>query len=92
MSYTGTGAAVVGLAQVPPGECLVSGVYELLTMGTVTSSHHDHPAKRRGTTDVADFTTHGLVFQSSYKLADGRYDLPKPSPCLMHVCPATLSV
>ena len=53
----------------------MSGVYELLTKGLVSSSHHDHPANRRATTDVADFTSHGLVFQSSYKLADGRYDI-----------------
>lgn len=71
----GNWAAVVGLAQVPTGECLVSGVYELLTKGLVSSSHHDHPAKRRAAADVADFTSHGLVFQSSYKLADGRYDI-----------------
>ncbi len=53
----------------------MSGVYELLTKGLVSSSHHDHPAKRRAAADVADFTSHGLVFQSSYKLADGRYDI-----------------
>ena len=53
----------------------MSGVYELLTEGVVTSSHHDHPAQRRAATGVADFTSHGLVFKSSYKLADGRHDL-----------------
>ena len=58
--------------QVPPGECLVSGVYELLTKGMVTRTHHDHPASRRGAADVPDFTFHGLVFKSSYELAHGR--------------------
>lgn len=53
----------------------MSGVYELLTKGTVTSSHSDHPATRRCTTDVLDFTLHGLVFESSYSLAGGRYNL-----------------
>ena len=53
----------------------MSGVYELLTKGTVTGSHTDHPATRRGATDVPDFTSHGLVFESSYMLAGGRYHL-----------------
>ena len=51
----------------------MSGVYELLTKGVVTSSHPDHPARRRGTPDVCEFTSHGLLFKSSYKLGDGRY-------------------
>ena len=51
----------------------MSGVYELLTKGVVTDSHHEHPANRRGAIDVPEFTSHGLVFESSYKQADGRY-------------------
>ena len=66
--------------QVPPGECLVSRVCELLTKGVVTRTHHDHLASRRGAADVPDFTSHGLVFKSSYNLVHGRC-------CLFCQCP-----
>lgn len=73
----------------------MSGVYELLTKGVVSSSHHDHPASRRGATDVPDFTSQGLIFQSAYRLADGRCS-PQPTchakmrfiQCLLHILEA----
>ena len=67
----GLSVLCIGL-QVPAGGCLEGGVYQLLTTGCVTSSHQDHPATRRGAADVPGFTSHGLIFQSAYKLADGR--------------------
>lgn len=33
-------------AQVPEGEHLTSGVYQLLCTGTLSSGHHDHPSQR----------------------------------------------
>jgi CCR4-NOT transcription complex subunit 6 len=68
---------------VPEGEELVSGVYELLTKGQITSEHQDHPARRRRIKgdggSGGDFqklrnielTSKGFVFNSAAKEAWG---------------------
>ncbi|KAG2451490.1 hypothetical protein HYH02_004088 [Chlamydomonas schloesseri] len=61
-----------------PRDGLVSGVYALLTRGSLPPSHPDHPASRRrpGEAANADFrgqplTTSGFQLASSYVLAHG---------------------
>lgn len=55
---------------VPPGEKLVSGVYEILTQGSVPPAHPDHPSQRakRGadaaTLRQVELSTSGLQLQS----------------------------
>ena len=58
--------------QVPPGETLTSGVYQLLASGGLSASHPDHPAARRGAADVLPASTSGIQLQSAYLAANGR--------------------
>ncbi|GLC54912.1 hypothetical protein PLESTB_000919400 [Pleodorina starrii] len=66
--------------KIPRGpDGLVSGVYTLLTRGSLPPDHPDHPATRRrpGETSNADFrgvtlTTSGVNLTSAYRLANGR--------------------
>ncbi|GIL47037.1 hypothetical protein Vafri_3872 [Volvox africanus] len=66
--------------KIPRGpDGLVSGVYTLLTRGSLPTDHPDHPASRRrlGETSNLDFrgldlTTAGLRLASAYCLANGR--------------------
>jgi hypothetical protein len=65
-------------AQVPEGGVLVSGVYQLLSSGTLPSDHQHHPSRcrRRPAGDAATlkqlaFTTAGWQLASAYREADG---------------------
>ncbi|KXZ45485.1 hypothetical protein GPECTOR_54g226 [Gonium pectorale] len=64
--------------RVAPGGCLVSGVYELLTRGSLGSEHPHHPSSLgRPSEDPARlrklrFDTDGYLFASSYAAANGR--------------------
>jgi hypothetical protein len=58
----------------------VSGVYTLLTRGSLAPDHPDHPASRRrpGESGNRDFrgvelTTEGISLASAYSLANGRW-------------------
>ena len=42
---------------VPEGECITSGAYELLSTGKLPASSHDHPSQRRKGSDSEVTTT-----------------------------------
>ena len=57
--------------QVPPGQTLTIGVYELLATGTLGTDHRDHAATRRQAADVAPAHTSSLRLQSAYLTCTG---------------------
>lgn len=55
------------MVQVPPGGSIQSGVYKLLTEGSLPPGHVDHPASRSLCNSMASAALEGLPFRSGYR-------------------------
>lgn len=63
---------------IPPGGCLTSGAYELLSKGCIDKDHQDHPCQRRKEKSLISFgfDSAGLALTSVYSACCGGEEPP----------------